>query len=98
VLTNQITHARGQFDAKYTPRTSFQTVNGPVTVNSPGNQTTTVGQAASLQMTATDTAGGTLRWSATGLPAGLSINSGTGLISGTPTTTGTGSVTVTATD
>ncbi|AUG76442.1 hypothetical protein CFP65_1552 [Kitasatospora sp. MMS16-BH015] len=71
---------------------------GSVTVANPGSQTGTVGTAASLQVSATDTAGGTLSYSATGLPAGLGINAGTGLISGTPTTAGTAAVTVTATD
>jgi hypothetical protein len=70
-----------------------------VTVTGPGNQTSTVGTAASLQVSATDSASGqTLTYSATGLPAGLSINSSSGLISGTPTTAGTSSVTVTAKD
>ena len=72
--------------------------NGTLTVANPGNQTTTVGTAASLQISASDSAGGTLSYAATGLPAGLSINRTTGLISGTPTTTGTSNVTVTATD
>ena len=70
-----------------------------VTVTNPGSQTGTVGTAASLQISATDSASGqTLTYSATGLPAGLSISSSSGLISGTPTTAGTSSVTVTATD
>ncbi len=70
-----------------------------VTVTTPPNQTSTVGTAASLQVSASDSASGqTLTYSATGLPAGLSINSGTGLISGTPTAAGTSTVTVTATD
>jgi serine protease len=70
-----------------------------VTVTNPGNQTTTVGTAVSLQIQASDSASGqTLTYSATGLPAGLSINSSSGLITGTPTTAGTASVTVTATD
>jgi chitinase len=69
-----------------------------VTVSSPGNQTGTVGSAASLQVKGTDSASGqTLTFSATGLPAGLSISS-SGLISGTPTTAATSNVTVTATD
>jgi hypothetical protein len=70
-----------------------------VTVTNPGNQSTTVGAAASLQIHATDSASSqALTYSASGLPAGLSINSSTGLISGTPTATGTSSVTVTAKD
>ncbi|HEY3531459.1 MAG TPA: M4 family metallopeptidase [Nocardioides sp.] len=70
-----------------------------VTVNNPGNRTGTVGTAASLQMTGTDSQSGqTLTWSATGLPAGLSISSSTGLISGTPTTAATYNPTVKATD
>jgi hypothetical protein len=68
-------------------------------VTNPGNQTGTVGTAASLQMHATDSQSGqTFTWGATGLPAGLSINSSSGLISGTPTTANTYNVTVTATD
>ena len=59
-------------------------------MTNPGNQTGTVGTAASLQIHATDSASGqTLTYTATGLPAGLSINSSSGLISGTPTTAGT---------
>ncbi|WP_052070188.1 discoidin domain-containing protein [Streptacidiphilus albus] len=70
-----------------------------VTVTAPGNQTSTVGTASSLQVAASDSASGqTLSYSATGLPAGLSINSATGLVSGTPTAAGTSNVTVTATD
>jgi subtilase family serine protease len=82
--------------------TAFQSTSATgntVTVTNPGNQTSTVGTAVSLQITATDSASGqTLTYSATGLPAGLSINSSTGLITGTPTTAGSNSVTVTAKD
>ncbi len=82
--------------------TAFQstsTTGNTVTVTNPGNQTGTVGTAASLQIAATDSASGqTLTYSATGLPAGLSINSTTGLITGTPTTAGPSSVTVTVKD
>jgi serine protease len=69
-----------------------------VTVTNPGNQSSTVGTAVSLQIHATDSGGATLTYSASGLPAGLSINSSTGLISGTPSTAGTYSTTVTAKD
>jgi hypothetical protein len=70
-----------------------------VSVTNPGNQTGTVGTAASLQIHASDSASGqTLTYSATGLPTGLTINSSTGLVSGTPSTAGTFSVTVTAKD
>ncbi len=70
-----------------------------VTVTNPGNQSTTAGTAASLQIHASDSASGqTLTYTATGLPAGLSINGGSGLISGTPTTAGTSNVTVTVKD
>ncbi|MFI6154810.1 putative Ig domain-containing protein [Kitasatospora sp. NPDC051170] len=74
------------------------TGTGGVTLTNPGARTATVGTAASLQLSATDTAGGTLNYSASGLPAGLAVNATTGLISGTPTTAGTYSVTATATD
>ncbi|MFH8751518.1 proprotein convertase P-domain-containing protein, partial [Streptomyces rimosus] len=69
-----------------------------VSVTNPGNQTSTVGQPASLQIKATSSNAGALKYAATGLPAGLSINQDSGLISGTPTTAGTGNVTVTVTD
>ncbi|MFI9272682.1 putative Ig domain-containing protein [Kitasatospora sp. NPDC052896] len=83
------------FDADFNQTSSG---GGSVAVTSPGNQTGTVGSATSLQISATDSAGGTLGYAATGLPAGLSINSATGLISGTPTAAGTSTVSVTATD
>ncbi|WP_394613302.1 M4 family metallopeptidase [Lentzea sp. JNUCC 0626] len=68
---------------------------GTVTVSNPGNQSTAVGTAVSLPLSAS---GGTAPYtfSATGLPAGLAVNGST--ISGTPTTAATSNVTVTATD
>jgi len=78
---------------------AWNTGANTVTVTNPGNQSTTVNTAASLQIHASDSASGqTLTYTATGLPAGLSINASTGLISGTPTATGSSSVTVKATD
>ncbi|MER5730658.1 putative Ig domain-containing protein [Streptomyces sp. NPDC002138] len=79
--------------------TGGSTGGNTVTVTNPGSRSSTVNTAASLQIQATDSAGGqTLTYSATGLPPGLSINSSTGLISGTPTTNGTYNVTVTVKD
>ncbi|MGW1208408.1 M4 family metallopeptidase [Streptomyces sp. NPDC002499] len=68
-----------------------------VTVTNPGSQSSTVGTAVSLQISASSTNSGTLTYAATGLPTGLSISS-TGAITGTPTTAGTYSTTVTVTD
>jgi subtilisin family serine protease len=69
---------------------------GNPAVTNPGNQTSTVGTAVSLQLAAS---GGTppYTWSVSGLPAGLSA-SASGAISGTPTTAGTSTVTATVTD
>ncbi|HEV3357426.1 MAG TPA: putative Ig domain-containing protein [Pseudonocardiaceae bacterium] len=69
---------------------------GGVTANNPGNQTGTVGTAASLQLSAS---GGTApyTWTASGLPTGLSVSS-SGLISGTPSAAGTFNVSATAKD
>jgi len=69
-----------------------------VTVTNPGSQSSTVGTAVSLGITASSTNSGTLTYAATGLPTGLSISSSTGAITGTPTTAGTYSTTVTVTD
>jgi hypothetical protein len=97
VTATDTTGAHGS--AAFTWTISSTGGNNTVTVTNPGNQTGTVGTAASLQIHASDSASGqTLSYSATGLPAGLSINSSTGLISGTPTTAATSNVTVTATD
>jgi endo-1,4-beta-xylanase len=87
----------GSGNSSVTVSQGSSTGGNTVTVTSPGNQSGTVGTAASVQVRATDSAGAALTYSATGLPAGLSINS-SGLISGTPTTAGTSSVTVTARD
>ncbi|MEU1817595.1 M4 family metallopeptidase [Streptomyces roseifaciens] len=69
-----------------------------VSITAPGDQTSIVNTAVSLQIKATSSNSGALSYSATGLPAGLSISASTGLISGTPTATGTSNVTVTVKD
>ncbi len=68
-----------------------------VTVAPPGDQTSVVGAATSLQIKASTTSpGARLTYTATGLPPGLSMDSSTGHISGTPTTRGRYTVKVTA--
>ena len=78
---------------------STGTPGNTVTVTNPGNQTGTVGTAASLQIQASSSGTTeTLTYSATGLPTGLTINASTGLISGTQTTAASYNVTMTAKD
>jgi hypothetical protein len=65
-------------------------------VTSPGDQTSAVGVAASLQIKASTTKpGAPLAYTATGLPPGLSMDRSTGRISGTSTTRGRYQVKVT---
>lgn len=62
---------------------SANPVNVPPTIVNPGNQSSTVGDSASLQIDASDFDNDTLSYSAIGLAPGLTINNTTGLISGT---------------
>jgi phosphatidylserine/phosphatidylglycerophosphate/cardiolipin synthase-like enzyme len=97
VTVKDTTGATGS--ASFTWTINSSTSGNTVTVTNPGSQSGTVGTAASLQVSASDSASGqTLTYSATGLPAGLSISASTGLITGTPTTAGSNSVTVTVKD
>jgi hypothetical protein len=68
------------------------------TLANPGTQSSTVGQADSLQLVGSDPDGLAVTYSATGLPPGLNLGTGTGFISGTPTTAGNYSVTATVSD
>jgi hypothetical protein len=72
--------------------------NAPPTIQNPGNRTSVVGQATSLQLVGSDPASQPLSYSATGLPPGLSVQASTGFISGTGTTAGSYTVTARASD
>lgn len=72
--------------------------NAPPTLVNPGNRTSAVGQAVTLQLQGTDPNSQPLTYSATGLPAGLTVMASTGFISGAATTAGTYSVTARASD
>ena len=54
-----------------------------LTLDNPGAQSNSDGDAVSLQLSSFDAAGGSVTYSASGLPTGLSVSASTGLISGT---------------
>ena len=101
-LTLSWTQSAGPSNANVTLKavalSAVAAANMPPSITTPAAQTSTVGQAASLAISASDPNGDALTYSASGLPAGLSINASSGLISGTPTTAGASSVTVTVND
>ena len=74
------------------------TVNTPPVLAVIANQSSQVGVAAVLQLTATDADGNVLTFSATGLPPGMTLTASTGVVSGTPVQAGTYSVTATVSD
>ncbi|MEM7274390.1 MAG: putative Ig domain-containing protein [Actinomycetota bacterium] len=75
------------------------TVNASPRIDPIDDQLTDEGDAASLQLTATDPDLGPLTWAADQLPAGLSLDPVTGLITGVPTIPGPAiTITITATD
>ena len=72
-------------DGTYSRTTDFNwTINSPVTITTPDDQTNNDGDTVSLTISASG--GGTLKYTAVGLPPGLSINASTGAITGTITT------------
>ena len=73
-------------------------VNAAPVLTDPGNQSSTVGAAVSLQVVASDSNGDSLGYTASNLPAGLAIDASTGRISGAPTAAGTSNVTVAVSD
>ncbi|MGB0865563.1 MAG: pre-peptidase C-terminal domain-containing protein [Granulosicoccaceae bacterium] len=72
--------------------------NEAPSISNPGAQQSTVNQAVSLTINASDSDGDTLRFSANNLPTGLSIDPISGIISGSASTVGTSSVTVSVSD
>jgi len=65
-------------------------------ISNPGDLTSVLGTAASVQLTATGPGSGSLTYAASGLPPGIGIDRATGSISGTPRVEGTYRVTATA--
>lgn len=89
--------AQGTFPNTTAEQTVNITPNRPPTLNSPGDQTTGVGDPVNLTVVASDPDGDALTFSASGLPEGLSISTN-GVIAGNVTTAGVSSVTVTVQD
>jgi large repetitive protein len=73
-------------------------VNTPPSLANPGSQSTIVGSAVDLGLSASDPDPSPLTYSAIGLPAGLSIDSVTGRITGAPSDAGDYAVGVSVSD
>ncbi len=77
-------------------------VASPVVLTNPGPQTTTENTAVTLDLSATDSCGGSVMYGASGLPAGLKISPSSGAVTGTvavgAAASGPDTVTVTAGD
>jgi len=80
------------------PEIPTVTVNNPPVLSDPGDQSTELGDAVSLDLSATDEDGDALYFDAADLPAGLSIDHETGRIFGTAAALGVHTVTASASD
>jgi hypothetical protein len=72
--------------------------DAPPVLLDPGNHTSLVGEAVTLQLVGSDPFGQPVSYTATGLPPGLTLTASTGFISGAAMMAGTYQVTATVTD
>jgi hypothetical protein len=96
-VTAQVSDSKGG-SASRSFSWSVAAANQPPALNAVANQSGTVGQSVSLQLSASDPDGDVLTYSASGLPQGLSLVSSTGLIRGALRKAGSFAVTVTVVD
>lgn len=72
--------------------------NQAPTLETPSDQTNTVGDSVNLQLTYNDPEGGIVRFTSIDLPSDLNVDATTGVITGTPISAGTYNVTITVVD